>query len=213
MPVEKYKYLGNANIGFYGIATDTQAILPPEFDHRFDVDTAETYIARTRLVGLFTAGNSECILVPEITTENERKKLDEAGINYEVIDANDTALGNLILANDNGAVISPALEDQKDLIEDALGVEATVAKVAGTPNPGACGFANNQGVLLHRDTSEEEAEVVAEALGVEEVDIGTVNLGSPYIGSGIIGNDELLLVGGDTSGPEIGRIDRTLVQH
>lgn len=212
MPVDRYKYLGNTNIGFYGTATDTQAILPPDFEQRFDVKTAETYIARTRLVGLFTAGNSECILIPEIATDRERAKLEDAGIEFQVIESNDTALGNLILANDNGAVIGPGLEPQKEVIENALGVETVIAEVAGTPNPGACGFANNQGVLLHRDTTEEEAEIVSEALGVE-VDIGTVNMGSPYIGSGIVGNDELLLVGGDTSGPEIGRIDRTLVRH
>jgi len=50
-------------------------------------------------------------------------------------------------------------------------------------------------------------------LKVEKVDIGTVNMGSIHIGSGIVCNDEHFLVGGDTTGPEIGRIDMILMQE
>ena len=214
--IEKYNYRGDPNIGFNAVVTSNAAIYPPEFNRKeyFDKETeVETFIGRTRLVGLFATGNENCILIPKNATDRELDKLDESGIDYQQLESNENALGNLILANDKGAVISPKLESSKEEISDALEVPVTVAKVAGLPGVGVCGVTNKHGVLLHRETTEEEAEKVAEALDVEEVDIGTINLGSPYIGSGIVCDDENVLVGEDTSGPEIGRIDRNLQEH
>jgi len=120
----------------------------------------------------------------------------------------------LILANDKAAIISEKLEDQKDEIAEALDVPVEVGSIADITNPGSCGVANKNGVLIHREASEEEeAKHFRDALKVEKVDIGTVNMGSPYIGSGIVCNDEHFLVGGDTTGPEIGRIDMILMQE
>jgi len=213
--IERYSYRGEPNIGFYATVTSSQAIFPPEFKRRdfFDVDSVETYIAKTRLVGLFTAGNSNCILVPGNTTEREVEKLEDSDVDFHVLESNENALGNLILANDKGAVISERLEDHREEIEDALEVPVTVGEVAGLTTPGVCGSANRNGALLHREASEEEAEKVKKALDVEEIDIGTVNLGSPYIGSGMLATDGKMLVGEDTTGPEVGRIDRTLHQE
>ena len=218
MEIQRYDYLGNSSIGFYATITNTQAIYPPEFKEEkkelFDVEkTAETFINRTRLVGLFTAGNSNCILIPKGATDREKKKLEEASIDFQVIKTNDNALGNLILANDHGAVISEKIEKHKQEIEEALDVEVTVSRIADIKNPGVCGEANSNGVLLHREADEEDAEKVMEALGVEDADIGTVDMGSPYIGSGLIATDKAVLTGENTTGPEVGRIDRTLMQE
>jgi len=213
MDIEKYNYMGNESIGFHATVTSSQAIYPPEFKRKefFDVESsAETYINRTKLVGLFTAGNSNCILVPEETTDREREKLEEAGIDYQVLESPDNALGNLILCNDQGAYISEKLSHKQEEIEEALEVPVTVGKIAGIQNPGVCGLANEKGAVIHREASEEEAEKVKEALELEDIDIGTINLGSPYMGSGGIAVDGTVLVGENTSGPEIGRIDMTL---
>lgn len=213
--IEKYNYEGNTTVGLYGVATNKYAVVAPEFKRKelFEVDTVvETYISRTRLVGMFTAGNSNCLLLPENVAQREQEKLEESDINVEVIESKGNALGNLVLANDKGAIISPKLEDQKEQIEDALEVDVEVMKIAGIPNPGVCGRANSKGVLLHRATGEDDAMKVKEALDVENVDIGTVNMGSPFIGSGLICNNQLMLTGEDTTGPEIGRIDTTLNQ-
>jgi translation initiation factor 6 len=216
MEIQRYDYLGNNNIGFYATVTNEQAIFPPEFkDDRkemFSGDSCETFINRTRLVGLFTAGNSNCILIPPGATDRERNKLEEAGIDFKVVDTKDNALGNLILANDEGAVISEKIEDKKEEIEDALEVPVTVARIAGIKNVGVCGEANSTGVVLHREADEDDAEKVKEALKVKRVDIGTVEMGSPYIGSGLAATDEAILTGESTTGPEVGRIDRTLMQ-
>jgi translation initiation factor 6 len=213
MELEKYNYEGNENIGFYATVTPEQAIYPPEFKRKkfFEAEnSAEVYINRTRLVGLFTAGNSNCILIPEETTDRERKKLNEVGIDFQVLDSPDNALGNLILCNDKGAYVSEKLSHKEEELEEALEVSVTFGKIAGIQNPGVCGLANDKGAIIHREASEDEARKVKEALDLEDIDVGTVNLGSPYTGSGGLATEDQVLVGENTSGPEIGRIDRTM---
>jgi translation initiation factor 6 len=213
MELEKYNYEGNENIGFHATVTSEQGIYPPEFNRKsfFDVEnSAEVYINRTRLVGLFTAGNSNCILIPEETTDRERRKLEDAGIEFQILDSPDNALGNLILCNDKGAYVSEKLSHKEGKLEEALSVPVTFGKIAGIQNPGVCGLGNDEGAVIHREASEDEAKKVKQALDLEDIDIGTVNLGSPYTGSGGLAIEEHVLVGENTSGPEIGRIDRTM---
>ncbi|MBC5792614.1 MAG: translation initiation factor IF-6 [Nanohaloarchaea archaeon] len=212
--IQKYNYKGDINTGFYLTLTNEYAVKAREFEEEdLPEKQVETRIAGTNLVGLFTAGNSNCLLVPESIKEYEEEKLEEADINYEVIDSVESALGNVVLANDKGAVISPELEHEKTKISEALDVPVITRKVAGIPNPGVCGIANSRGAVLHRDASEEDAEKIKEILQVEDIDIGTINTGSPFVGSGAVGNDSLILIGHDTTGPEIGRIDRVMEDH
>lgn len=216
MNIERYDYLGNASTGFYATVTNSQLIIPPEFDGHNVFETekvVETYIARTRLVGLFTAGNSNCIIVPETVTERERSKLEESDIDFHVLETTGTALGNMILANDKGAVISEQLEHVKDEIKEALEVPVETGEIAGVSNPGVCGVANSQGAVIHREASKEEAEHVKEVLQLKDIDIGTTNGGSPFVGAGALANDKGILVSENTTGPEVGRIDRTMVEH
>lgn len=214
MSIEKYKYQGDANIGFYATITDSYAVVPQKFDkEKLDVDTVvQTRISGTNMVGMFTAGNSECLLLPESVKDREKKKLEDSDINYYVLDSQENALGNIILANDKGALISPEIEDKKEEISEVLDVDVKVGKIADIPNPGVCGTVNSRGAIIHRDASEEEAEKVKDALELQDINIGTVNTGSPYIGSGVLSSNRSLVVGGDTSGPEIGRIDRVMVE-
>ncbi len=216
MNIERYDYLGNTNTGFYATATNNAVVVPPKFK-AYDVfeteKVVETYIARTRLVGLFTAGNSNCILVPDTVTSREKAKLEESGIDFHVLDTKNTALGNMILANDKGAVISENLEASKQEIEEVLDVPVGIVEIAGVTNPGVCGLANSKGAVLHREASEEEAKKIKDVLELEDVDIGTTNGGSPFVGAGAIANDQGILVSENTTGPEVGRIDRTLVDR
>lgn len=209
--IEKYSYKGSENTGFYTLATNSYVLVPP--DHKrpdfFDGEVVETKINRTNLIGLFAAGNSNCLLVPGEVSDIELERLDESGINYRVLESNYNALGNLILCNDQGALISEKLSEYRDEIEDALEVDVEIGDIKGL-NPGVCGIANSHGAVIHRDASEEDAVLVKEVLGLEDVDIGTVNMGSPFVGSGATSNDEDLLTGENTTGPEIGRFDRTM---
>ncbi|MFB6200251.1 MAG: translation initiation factor IF-6 [Candidatus Nanohaloarchaea archaeon] len=212
MPIQRYNYRGDTNLGFYTTLTNEYAVVPREYKKKdaLPEKTVETRITGTNLVGLFTAGNSNQLLIPESTKKREKQKLEDTGIEYTVIKSVENALGNVILANDQGALISPEIAEYSQKISEALKVPVETGKIAGIPNPGVTAIANNHGAVLHRDASEEEAEKVKEALKLEKVNIGTINMGSPYMGSGAAANDQNILVGEDTTGPEIGRIDRNM---
>ncbi|MFB6145322.1 MAG: translation initiation factor IF-6 [Candidatus Nanohaloarchaea archaeon] len=213
--IGKYSYQGDINIGFYATLTDEYVIVPHSFKDKefFPENKVVIRMAGTRLVGLFTEGNSNGLLLPESVKEREVKKLEEKGIEAARIDSAENALGNLVLVNNKGALISPKLKDVKDRIAEVLDVPVTVGEIAGIPNSGVCAVANDRGAVIHREATEEDAELVAEALDIENVDIGTINMGSPYMGSGAVANTEGVLVGGETTGPEIGRLDRVMESH
>ena len=210
--IEKYDFKGSENLGFHAVVTNEYILVPQDFNRRdlFEgLEVIETKVAKTDLVGLFSAGNSNGIIVPREVSDLEKTRFEDSGVDFKVLESRSNALGNLILCNDQGALISPKLEDFSEEISEALNVDVTVGKISGL-NPGVSAVANSKGAVIHRDASEEDAEMVMEALDLEEIDIGTVNMGSPFVGSGAAGNDEDLLAGENTTGPEIGRFDRTL---
>jgi translation initiation factor 6 len=57
--------------------------------------------------------------------------------------------------------------------------------------------------------SETELAVLDDLFGLP-VDVGTVNFGSPLIGSGLLANSKGYIAGEETSAPEMGRIEDAL---
>jgi translation initiation factor 6 len=72
-----------------------------------------------------------------------------------------------------------------------------------------CGAATNRGILVHPRASVSEIDQLENLFGLS-VDIGTVNFGSPLIGSGLLANSHGYLAGSETTGPELGRIEDAL---
>jgi translation initiation factor 6 len=64
-------------------------------------------------------------------------------------------------------------------------------------------------VLAHPLLKEEERKVLNDVLRVP-VDVGTVNCGIPYVGTGLIGNSYGAVVGLLTTGPEMFIIGQAL---
>jgi translation initiation factor 6 len=206
MKFAKISVEGDPNIGLRGFATDSYCLLGCEIPET-EILKAPVYqvkISQTELVGIFAAGNSNGIVVPKIIEDDELAQLKKLGINVLVLKTKETALGNLILCNDKGALLPPILKDHKKEIEDALGCEAEIATLAGLYILGSCGIATNKGCLIHRDSTEEEAKIVEEILKVK-VDVGSFS-GSPFVKSGIIVNSNGVLVGETVTGPELERI-------
>ncbi|MBN2203269.1 MAG: translation initiation factor IF-6 [Candidatus Aenigmarchaeota archaeon] len=216
----KAKLKGDPNIGLYGFATESYCLLgtAPQpsmlktMKKVIGVKPLVTSLSGTELLGIFAAGNSNGILVPKIVEEQEIKEIKKLGLNVEVINSKRTALGNLVLCNDKGCVISRGLSRFKDKIEDALGVEISIGTVAGLSIVGSCAAASNTGCLCHRETKEKEMKLIESILKVK-VDIGTVGYGSPYINSGIIVNSKGILYSDTTTGAELGRIEEVFVDE
>ena len=62
---------------------------------------------------------------------------------------------------------------------------------------------------MHPEVTEEEADVIEKTLDVS-LELGTVNFGSPYPGSGVIANSSGFIASRACSGTELGRISEAL---
>jgi len=163
-------------------------------------------ITGTELIGLFASGNSNGIILTKIIESYELNKLKKLfGINLEVIKSKETAMGNLILCNDNGCLISRSLNKYKKTISDVLGCEVEIGTVAKLDIVGSAAIASNVGCLCHRESTEKEMKKIEKLLKVK-VDVGTVGYGSPFIKSGLIVNSKGVLYSEGTTGAELGRI-------
>ncbi len=197
-------------LGIFCSVNEEYALIPTNSPTEFkevikkelDVDPVETTMAGTNLIGVFSAMNSEKIIVPDILEKEEMNVLKEIFSEVIVLEEKFTALGNMITMNDHGIVCSEPL---KEILK-----EAEITKVAGSDFVGSCVFSTNTGFMTHPDALEKEIKVIEKALKVKG-GIGTVNFGDPYVKTGMIGNSKGILVGKRTSGPELKRIDEIFI--
>jgi len=210
---------GSASIGVYSLATDRMVIVPlqvpktkaQKLEEWLRAKVVSTTIGESVLIGALACANSNGIVLPHFTLEKEIKAIKSAlDVNVIVMDTKKTAYGNLILANDYGAVVDPRLrKGDVAKIEDALGVEVVSGEIAGLPYVGSLATATNKGVLAHPLLKEEEQKILEDVLKVH-VDVGTVNCGIPYVATGLMGNKWGAVAGFMTTGPEMFIIGQAL---
>jgi translation initiation factor 6 len=181
-----------------------------ELERILNVPVHQITMCGTSLVGAFVTGNSKTLLVPEIAFDYELAQLEKLGIDYTVIQAKLTALGNNLLCNDKGCLANPDFSaDQKKSIRQALGTSLKPGKIAGLNTVGSLGALNSNGCVVHRDITRAETRFVEDLLGIRCFP-STINLSSPYIRSGLLCNDHGFIVGDASGGPEITNIDEAL---
>lgn len=209
---------GNPNIGLYGFANDSFCLLGMEVPEELAEKIGETLrvpvhritLCGTSLIGVFCAGNNHKVLLPEIVFKDELEVLDRLGIPYEVLKTRMTALGNNILCNDHAVLVNPDYSaDVKKRIRQALNVTLRPGTIAGAEIVGSCGVWNRNGLYLHRDIEDSELDMIASVFNAP-YETGSVNLGSPYVHSGILCNSRGFVVGDKSGGPEITLIDEAL---
>ncbi len=166
-------------------------------------------IGGSSLLGSLSVGNKYSLLLPKIIDDEELNiiknflKENDLDLDIKIIKSKNTALGNLILTNDNGALISPELKEFKRDIEDALNVEVEVGTIADLPTVGSNAIVTNKGCLTHPLVEDEELEFLKNLFKVEYIGKGTANKGTTSVGACIIANSKGAIVGGDTTGPEL----------
>lgn len=215
----KADFNGDPNIGLYGFANNEYCLLGTVPQNRIfnglkntlKTEIKVTSIAGTELIGLFSAGNKNGILVTKIIEDYELERMRAMfDINIAVIKSRETAIGNLVLCNDTGCLISPTLKKFKKLIKDTLDCEVDIGKVAKLDIVGSAALTNNTGCLCHREATEKEMKKIENLLNVR-VNVGTVNYGSPFVKSGLIVNDKGALFSRFSTGAELGRIEEVFV--
>ena len=212
MPLFIFDVFGNASIGVYSLVNDRIAIIPPQvpetkrkkFEEWLKVKVVATTVGKSVITGALACSNSNGVILPPFAQEEEIEAIKSASdLNVTVMDTKKTAYGNLILANDKGAVADPRLErGVVNKIADTLGVEVVSNEIAGLPYVGSLATATNKGVLAHPMLKEEERKVLKDVLKVH-VDVGTINCGIPYVATGLLGNSNGAVAGLLTTGPEM----------
>ena len=212
MAVYLTSIIGSASIGVYSLATDKFVLIPNMVPQDKAEKTAEwlkvslihTSIGGSLLAGALACANSNGIILSSFVRQEEIDTI-KAGFDghVAVMESRKTAFGNLVLANDKGALVDPRMKEPiMKQVSDALGVEAVPGRIAGLTYVGSLAVATNKGVLAHPLLTEEEKKVVESVLKVP-VDVGTINCGIPYVGTGLIANSYAAVAGSLTTGPEM----------
>jgi len=209
----------SCNIGIFTKANDNFVLVPlglastktEQLSNFLGAKAISISIGGSRLLGPLIAMNGKGILVSKLADDFEIEALrKETGLRVERLESKFTSLGNMIAANDNGAVISSAFSrETAAMVSETLGVPVRHLSVAQYIQAGSMVAASNSGAIMHPAGTEWEIKQVSETLKVD-VEACTVNNGVPYVSSGIIINSKAAVVGSLTSGPELMILSRAL---
>ncbi|QLG60977.1 translation initiation factor IF-6 [Halorarum salinum] len=215
----RVSFEGSSYVGVYAHVSTGCLLVRPDvgegvvesLSEEFGLPATTTTVGGSGTVGALAVGNENGTLVSRQATDREVEAIEDAtGDPVARLPGKLNAAGNVVLANDYGAWVHPDLTDEAvGVVEGTLDVPVERGSLADVNTVGTAAVANNTGVLCHPQSREEELEAVEEHLDVY-ADLGTVNYGAPLVGSGLLANDDGYVVGEDTTGPELGRIEDTL---
>jgi len=209
---------GSPNIGVYCFCTEDVVIVPPgltnrkmgQFEQALGVKVCSTTIGGSTLVGALVTGNSNGLLVPHTVRDYEYEKLRQFS-EIVVVNSRWTALGNVVLANDLGAVVhQDAPSEVTKAVSEGLKVEFAQSNIGTLPFVGALGIATNRGALLSPNTLREEQSMIESALHVD-AELSSTNGGVQFVRSGILANSRGAVVGPLTRGAELMQISKALM--
>ncbi len=215
MPIRLY---GSSAIGVYLSSTNKYTFAPPELQEKtsrlisqtLGTEVVKVTIGKSHLVGVFLVCNDNGILVSSLVTDEELRTLKSLDLKVSVLNTRYTAIANLVLTNNKVTMVSPLIERESvKVIEDTLDTVVHVGSICSSPLIGSMAVANNRGVLVSADASDDDLKRIRDVFGLP-VDVCTVNRGRTVLRSGIIANDNGCLVGNETTGFEIVRIMQVL---
>ena len=211
-------YQANPNIGLFCYANDKYCLVPrafpPELKTKFEnilkVPVYEVNAAGTSLLGVFFAGTDDCLLLPEIMFDSELAELESFNIKYRIIKSELTALGNNLLVNNKVCIANPDYSDAAlKSIEKEFGFKVKRGQIAGFNIVGSLAKGNKKGILISPDAQSFEKKFIKDNLK-SKITTGTLNMGSPYVSSGMVCNSHGMIIGDMSGGPEIQNADEAL---
>jgi len=218
MHVARAAFEGNPFVGIFAKTNDCLTLVPKAATERFKSSCSEVLrtrvitasIANSDLLGMFSAMNSNGIVLPSLAYESEVRILREAGLNVMVVNERRTALGNNVLVNDSACMVNPEIGNESArCIGDCLGVEVVKGTIGGYKTVGFAAVVTNKGVLTRTNVTDEEFSSIEKLFKVKG-SVGTANMGVPFVGLCMFANGNGVVVGETTSGFELNRIDEAL---
>jgi translation initiation factor 6 len=214
---KRLKIAGSALLGVFACCTERTVLVPLEtasgamrtLERYLGIAPEKTTVAGSSVVGSLVCGNSRGFVLSPHASDEDLARLSSLG-RVARLPGKISAAGNVILANDTAAMVHPGLSDRAcDSIARTLGVEVRRGTIGGLKTVGMTSVVTNRGVLVHPRLTETELAELEDLFGLP-VDVGTVNFGSPLVGSGILANGRGYVAGDETTGPELGRIEDAL---
>ena len=220
MDIFKYDVYRGPNIGLYTVVNDEHVFVPNGFaktkskklSEYLKTDYIFTTMANTRLLGALIVMNNHGMLLPRNCSQWEFDHLKKStDLNIEILDTKHNALGNLISVNDKGGIMSPMIsKEYVKKVQDVLGIEVIQKKIAGYHQVGVMVNATSHGGIIHPETDDDDIKTISNVFGVN-LEPATINGGIPYVSSGILANNNAIVVGNLTNGPEIMMLTRAFV--
>ncbi|MEM4296618.1 MAG: translation initiation factor IF-6 [Candidatus Anstonellales archaeon] len=212
--IKKTSYFGNPHIGIFCFCNDKVAILP--YNNKFsaiikealDVEIIETTISQSPFIGIYTAGNNDILIMPDIISSSELTKIKNGldGIaDIYLIKTNMNALGNNIVVGKKAILINPNLMPYKDSIEDIFGIETIAIDIAGYKTIGSLLVTNDKGFVVSYKAGLEDLARLEKILGIRGKRT-SINLGLAFPKLGIIANKKGIVFGELTTGIEIANV-------
>ena len=210
--------MGSPYVGIFCIVTDNFALVPISagkkiekyFEKFFNVKAISTTIANSQLLGVFGAAVGDRIIVPEVADNIEISTLEKEGLKVKEL-SKSSALGNLIAINKNHCIAS-TIFDKKQLneIEKFFKVDVTQMPVVNTEVPGSCIRVTNKGFIVHPSITEKDYKLLKKLFKVHGMPT-TANYGDNFVSNSVLANSNAALVGLETSGFELTRIDEAFM--
>ncbi len=218
MKLVQKNLFGNPYIGCFCLATEDFALVPletpedfiKEVERALKVSVIKCKIADSNLIGIFAAANSYAIFLPRICEDEEEKKLkEELDVEIKRFNVKYTAIGNLLLLNDNGIVASPLIAKHTKKFAELLNLKFSSTTIANNSLVGSSGMATKRGAVVNIDITEDERKIVEDTLDVKAMPC-TANHGKPFIGACMIANSKGAIIGELTTSIEISKIYQAL---
>ena len=208
---------GSPFVGIFAVATDEVALFPTALDEKhtrlweetLGVQGIKCTIANSSLLGVFCKALGRKIAVPSLAEKQEIQFLEKKGL--EVLVVQDyTALGNLIALNSQAGIVSPLIEPGtvKEL-EGFFGVPLTPMTLGGVEVVGSAATVTNKGFIVHPNIAPHEFEALKRTFKVYGT-AGTANYGDPFVSNSLVANGHGVIIGEQTTGYELARIDEGL---
>ncbi|WP_455143339.1 translation initiation factor IF-6 [Candidatus Hodarchaeum mangrovi] len=217
MEIEYLEYLGSIHIGVAILCTENFSFVPNNSTHQMkslveNITKTNVIELSEYIIGSLMVGNSHGFVVSNVITQEVLKKIQTT--NLTVYQAPEFfAFGNVVLTNDFGGIISPIIPPKiRKQISETLNIPLETRTLAKSDLVGSLAYVTNYGGLITPLAEEEEVAEIKDILHLKEIGVGSINRGSEFVASGIVGNTKGILVGRETTGIEIMEITRCFIK-
>ncbi|HKT21603.1 MAG TPA: hypothetical protein VJR06_03130, partial [Nitrososphaerales archaeon] len=178
------------NIGIFLKTNETHLLVPKGLAQTkvdrlcedLQVSAVPTSIGESRLLGALTSMNGNGILVSRLAEDFEIREITSAtGLPVARLESKLTAVGNLVVANDKGALASPLLDGRAlAQVRDVMGTEVHSTPIGEYHQVGSLVVATNKGSAVYPGLDEKDVSGIGSMLGVDAYP-SSVNAGVPYV--------------------------------